>query len=271
MKILAGESWFDSLSKEQQSQYLKDHPQSKMKKQGTGRFLTEKDLAKAPSGDDPLSKALTHKDSRIRHKAISHPAASAEHLDRALTDPDWSVRHAAISHKRASAAQITKALDDPQVDVRMAAITHDKAGPKQIDKALDDEDHDVRYEAVMSSRASLANLEKAAHDKDSAIRSVAQTRIKKLKSKPMFSYLLQARARLQARIKPEDDYDFHVYRGSKPVTVTYRDTPFTIAKGMKFGVRPSSNGKLIRLIFPDNPTRVFTIDLATAKQLAKGL
>jgi hypothetical protein len=79
----------------------------------------------------------------------------------------------------------------------------------------------------------------------------------------MYAYLLQA--------KPftEERYQFFTYKGPKPVPVDFRGTPYQIMKGMRFGVRPSSNGKSIRLIFPENHTRVFTIDLPTAQKLAK--
>jgi hypothetical protein len=81
----------------------------------------------------------------------------------------------------------------------------------------------------------------------------------------MYSYLLNA------RIKPESDYEFFTYNGAKPITVDFRGKPVTINKGQRFGVRPSSNGKHIRLVFPSDPTRVITIDLETAQSLAKGV
>lgn len=81
----------------------------------------------------------------------------------------------------------------------------------------------------------------------------------------MYSYLLRA------RIKSEDEYDFFTFDGKKPVTVNFRGHPVTITKGTRFGVRPSSNGKHIRLVFPNDPTRVITIDLPTAQELAKNV
>lgn len=84
----------------------------------------------------------------------------------------------------------------------------------------------------------------------------------------MFSFMLQE-SQLEARVKPEDAYEFFTYAG--PVTtVDFRGKPVPIGKGDVFGVRPSSNGKHIRLIFPKDPTRVITIDPETAKKLAKG-
>jgi len=76
---------------------------------------------------------------------------------------------------------------------------------------------------------------------------------------------------LLARIKPESDYEFFTYDGAKPVTVDFRGNPVTIKQGTRFGVRPSSNGKHIRLVFPNDPTRVITIDLATAQKLARNI
>lgn len=76
---------------------------------------------------------------------------------------------------------------------------------------------------------------------------------------------------LLARIKPESDYEFFTYNGAKPVTVDFRGKPVTIKQGTRFGVRPSSNGKHIRLVLPNDPTRVITIDLATAQKLAQSI
>jgi hypothetical protein len=81
----------------------------------------------------------------------------------------------------------------------------------------------------------------------------------------MYAFLIEA--------KPfsEDRYEFFTYQGKTPVEVTFRGNPVTLSKGTRFGVRPSSSGKFIRLIFPEQPTRVFTIDPATAAKLAKGV
>jgi len=78
----------------------------------------------------------------------------------------------------------------------------------------------------------------------------------------MYSFLL-------ARIKPESDYEFFTYDGPKPVTVEFRGKPIAIKQGTRFGVRPSSSGKHIRMVFPNDPTRVLTIDQATAERLAQ--
>lgn len=80
----------------------------------------------------------------------------------------------------------------------------------------------------------------------------------------MYSFLLES------RVLPEQSYDFFIYQG-RPVDVAFRGRTITIDKGTKFGVRPSSNGKQIRLIFPKDPTRVITIDQATAQKLARGV
>jgi hypothetical protein len=69
----------------------------------------------------------------------------------------------------------------------------------------------------------------------------------------------------------EEAYQFFTFRGKKPVALDFRGQTYQVMKNMRFGVRPSSNGKFIRLIFPDNKNRVFTIDLPTARELAKGV
>lgn len=81
----------------------------------------------------------------------------------------------------------------------------------------------------------------------------------------MYGYLVNAAP------KGEEAYQFFTYRGQKPVALPFRGQTYQVMKGMRFGVRPSSNGKFIRLIFPENKNRVFTIDLPTAKSLAKGV
>ena len=81
----------------------------------------------------------------------------------------------------------------------------------------------------------------------------------------MYSFLLKS------AILPEQSYDFFTYGGSKPVVVNFRGNNIEIKNGTRFGVRKSSNGKHIRLIFPSDPTRVITLDADTAKQLARGI
>lgn len=93
----------------------------------------------------------------------------------------------------------------------------------------------------------------------------------------MYSFLLESKQRLiESRIKGEDEYDFYTYKGV-PMDVEFRGHPITVKKGMRFGVRPSSSGKDIRLVLmkedgetPDL-TRVMTIDLKTANALANGI
>ena len=81
----------------------------------------------------------------------------------------------------------------------------------------------------------------------------------------MYSFLIET------RVLPEKDYQFFEYNGPKPVTLNFRGNLVEVARGTRFGVRPSTNGKFIRLIFPKEPTKVYTIDLDTAKKLARGI
>ena len=76
---------------------------------------------------------------------------------------------------------------------------------------------------------------------------------------------------VQAAILPREKYDFFTYEGSKPVTVEFRGKPVQIKKGQVFGVRPSTNKKQIRMVLGDDISRVFTLNLDQAKQLAKGI
>lgn len=81
----------------------------------------------------------------------------------------------------------------------------------------------------------------------------------------MYSFLVQS------AIKPEAAYQFFTYRGKRPVKVNFRNREIQITDGTKFGVRPSSNGKFIRLVFPNDVNRVITVDLETARKLANGV
>jgi len=80
----------------------------------------------------------------------------------------------------------------------------------------------------------------------------------------MYSFLV-------AKVKGEEHYEWYTYNGSKPVALSFRGQPYQVEKGQRFGVRPSHSEKDIRLIFKDAPTRVFTLTLKQAKQLAKGV
>lgn len=86
----------------------------------------------------------------------------------------------------------------------------------------------------------------------------------------MYSFLLSSVA-VEARPRPEEAYTFFTYKGASPVGVTFRGKELAINRGDRFGVRPSRNGKFIRLVFPNDPTRVITVDQATANKLAKGV
>jgi hypothetical protein len=81
----------------------------------------------------------------------------------------------------------------------------------------------------------------------------------------MYSFLLKS------AVLPEQAYDFFVYQGQKPVVVDFRGKPIEIKKGTRFGVRPSTSGKHVRLIFPSDPTRVITLDERASRELAKGV
>ena len=81
----------------------------------------------------------------------------------------------------------------------------------------------------------------------------------------MYSFLIVA------KIKPEDAYEWFTYRGKKPVNLEFRGKPVPIQNGQRFGVRPSSNKKFIRLVLPDEVTKVITITLDQAQALAKGV
>jgi hypothetical protein len=73
-----------------------------------------------------------------------------------------------------------------------------------------------------------------------------------------------------ARIKSEDEYDWLQYKG-KPLEIPFRGITRTLETGQKIGVRKSSNGKQIRMVFDGDLNRVMTLDLALARSIAKNV
>lgn len=84
----------------------------------------------------------------------------------------------------------------------------------------------------------------------------------------MYKFLAAQRL-IEARIKGADEYDFFTYQGKTPVEFDYRGKAIMLKKGDKFGVRPSSSGKEIRLVKGDELTKVVTITYEQAKSLAR--
>lgn len=66
---------------------------------------------------------------------------------------------------------------------------------------------------------------------------------------------------LLERIKPADDYQWYVYTSDRPTSIKRASSMYTFVKDVEFGVRPSTDGKKIRLIFrATGENKVFTID-----------
>lgn len=81
----------------------------------------------------------------------------------------------------------------------------------------------------------------------------------------MYSFLLEA------AVKPDHEYQWFTYFGSRAVKLDYRGKEVVIEKGQRFGVRPSRSGKEIRLVLPNDNTRVITISINQARRLANRL
>ncbi len=73
-----------------------------------------------------------------------------------------------------------------------------------------------------------------------------------------------------ALIKGEQHYQWFLYTSPKSVDLNFRGREVKIVKGTKFGVRLSADKSKIRLIFPNDPTRVITVTQQQAQSLAKG-
>jgi len=72
---------------------------------------------------------------------------------------------------------------------------------------------------------------------------------------------------VESRIKGEDEYEWFRYLG-KPIEIPFRGITRTLETDQKIGVRKSSNGKQIRMVFDGDINRVMTLDLALAKKIA---
>lgn len=75
---------------------------------------------------------------------------------------------------------------------------------------------------------------------------------------------------LVAKVLDETKYEFFTYKGGA-IDIPFRGITRPLAKGQRFGVRKSSSGKQIRMIFEGDPTRVMTLDLKLAQKIAKGI
>ena len=85
----------------------------------------------------------------------------------------------------------------------------------------------------------------------------------------MYSYVVESI--VEARIKPEDAYEWFQYNGARPVALEFRGNAVSIKPGDSFGVRKSANGKEIRLVRPNDINRVITLTLDQAQKLAKSV
>ncbi len=81
----------------------------------------------------------------------------------------------------------------------------------------------------------------------------------------MYSCLL-----VRAAIKGAEHYDFFTYNG-RTIELPYRGIEIPLAKGQRFGVRKSGDGKKIRLIFENQVNRVLTLDLKVAQEIARNI
>ena len=85
------------------------------------------------------------------------------------------------------------------------------------------------------------------------------------------SRLFRASYRMKiSRILPPEDYIWHTYESTTPMTLTTRSGKHSIEmkQGTPFGIRPSSSGKEVRLITEKfGPTIVFTITPEERRQL----
>lgn len=74
--------------------------------------------AKVSQQNDEISKALEHKDKKVRLAAISHPDVTPEHISKALDDKSYDVRMMAIRQNGVNRSHINKALDDENTHIR---------------------------------------------------------------------------------------------------------------------------------------------------------
>lgn len=70
--------------------------------------------------------------------------------------------------------------------------------------------------------------------------------------------------------KGADAYHWFTYSG-KTIELQFRGIEVPLIRGQRFGVRKSGNNKHIRLVLEGDLNRVMTIDLPTAKRIAKSV
>lgn len=73
---------------------------------------------------------------------------------------------------------------------------------------------------------------------------------------------------IKAAIFGAEKYDWLRYNG-KTIEIPFRGVTRTLEPGQKIGVRPSTNGKQIRMVFENDLNRVMTLDLPLARKIAK--
>ena len=87
----------------------------------------------------------------------------------------------------------------------------------------------------------------------------------------MRTFLERAKAAsIVALIKPNENYQWYVWKGTDRPMESKHGIKHTLKKGERFGMRPSSNGKFIRLIFEElGTTKVFTLGEGESMELVK--
>jgi len=84
----------------------------------------------------------------------------------------------------------------------------------------------------------------------------------------MYSFLVKE---VPVSVSLEPEYQWFTYHGRSPVLIKFQGKSLAIGKGKRFGVRPSTSGTEIRLVFPEDKSKVLTISREQAESLAKGV
>lgn len=155
LESASGQAWFDSLSPEQQTSYLEQHPGSK---------FGSKKAAPAKSKVLKLTKQSLKEMSKTKDSAL---------IEQGLKSDLWHARADAARNPNATPEQIKLALDDKSSVVRTSAAENPSATPELLTKAIQDSDWSVRRAALENTSITKDQIRIALHDKDERVKRAA--------------------------------------------------------------------------------------------------
>jgi len=112
-------------------------------------------------GKDAIDAALNHKDSNIRHSALTHPDLTEKHIDEVMKNHDAEAKITVLRHKNATKKHVDEALNDPYHKIRRGAALSPALTAEHIHKILDDNDEVQQSIALSHKNVNSEHIEKA--------------------------------------------------------------------------------------------------------------